>query len=503
MLAHVLSIMVFTPALTALVLLMIPKKVPVHAWIALASTVFVLGLSGWTFFHFPEASGDFEWVEKIEWIRSLGIQYHLGMDGISLTMVILTSALCVLTMTSILKHEKFSTKEFLVAFLVLETAMLGTFLALDVFLFYVFWEALLIPMYYMIGRFGGENRRYATLKFFIYTMAGSVLMLIGMIWLYLMHAEQTGTNSTSLIAYYQLAIEPGAQMILFALFAIAFFIKVPVFPLHTWLPDAHVEAPTPGSIVLAGVLLKMGGYGLIRFVLPLFPTASIAYAPWAAGLGVVGVVYGAYVAWAQKDMKKLVAYSSVSHMGFIVLGIFSLQTTAITGAVFQMVAHGISTGALFLLIGMLYERTHTRQMHDYGGIVAVMPRFTALFFVVILASIGLPGLCGFVGEFLILSSSFEASVLLKPEWMVGISTLGIILGAAYMLSMYDRIFLGKLTFERNRSLKDLTVFETSLAFVPVILAIWLGIMPNILLEKIEPSVQKIQKIAEVNHERTH
>lgn len=489
-----ISWLVFLPAIGAGLLSLIPARLAAHRYVAFAFALAALGLSLALFGTFPVGSADFQWVEKSAWMPALGITYQLGLDGISLVLCVLTTGLCLLTLAATFRHERFSSKEFLVAFLVLETAMLGSFAALDVFLFYVFWEVMLVPMYFMIGKFGGERRRYATLKFFVYTMLGSVLMLVGILWLYKAAGQQLGQKTMSLLDFYRLELDFATQATLFVLFAIAFAIKIPVFPFHTWLPDAHVEAPTPGSVILAGVLLKMGGYGLLRFALPLFPQAARWFAPWMAVLAVCGILYGAFVAWAQSDMKKLVAYSSVSHMGFIVLGVFSLQGTAMSGAVFQMVAHGLSTGALFLLIGILYEKSHTRQIGDFGGLFAQMPKYTALFLAVTLGSIGMPGLSGFVGEFLILAGGFNAAALGHPELWVALASVGIILGAAYMLSMYDRVFLGKIVFERNRGLTDLTAAETAIALVPVAFMLYLGVKPGVILDVIEPSIQRLEQL---------
>lgn len=490
----ILSILVFLPLLAALISAVLPRKVKLEGAVCVLALTVTFALSCWLYADFPADSSDFHYLQKVSWIPFLGIDYHVGLDGIGLILVTLTTFLGLITALSMLGHAKYASKEFVISFLILTSAMLGTFVSLDVFLFYVFWEAMLIPMYFMVGRFGGEFRQYASLKFFIYTMAGSLLMLLGIIWLYLMTgAGSDGTRTTSLLAFYQLQIDPLAQVTLFMLFAIAFLIKIPMFPFHTWLPDAHVEAPTPGSIILAGVLLKMGGYGLLRFAFPLFPEATQFFAPWIAGLGVFGIIYGAYVAWFQDDMKKLIAYSSVSHMGYIILGLFSLQTTSMGGAVFQMIAHGLSTGAMFLMIGFLYEQAHTRSIASFGGLISLMPRYTVLFFIITLASIALPGLCGFVGEFLILSGAFDSTVLIHPMWMVSFAVLGVILGAGYMLSMYEKVFLGEVTNEKNNSLKDLGAAQVSMVAVLIISMIYLGVAPNRVLNKISAPIEKLQQ----------
>ena len=386
---------------------------------------------------------------------SYGISYSLGIDGISMFLILLTtllSPLAVLASWSI--HERL--KEYFIFMLLLETGMIGVFASLDLFLFYVFWEIMLIPMYFLIGVWGGERRIYAALKFVLYTMVGSVLMLVAIIALYFMHGDATGTFTfsypqiQSALASGRMVLSPVIEQWLFIAFFLAFAVKVPLFPFHTWLPDAHVEAPTAGSVLLAGVLLKMGTYGLIRFNLPLFPHMSHLFAPLISLLAIVGIVYGALVAMVQPDMKKLVAYSSVSHMGFIVLGIFSFNPQGMEGAVYQMLNHGISTGALFLIVGMIYDRRHTRMIDEFGGLANRMPLYAAFFLVVTLSSIGLPGLNGFVGEFLILLGTFGVS-----HARAAVAALGVILSAVYMLWMYQRVIWGEIKNDRNAALLDL------------------------------------------------
>jgi NADH-quinone oxidoreductase subunit M len=378
----------------------------------------------------------------------------------------------------------------MIFFLLLEVGMLGVFLALDLVLFYIFWEFTLIPMYFLIGVWGGKNRIYAAVKFFLFTMAGSVLMLLAILYLGL----QAGSFSQpELVA--NRSLFAGAQMLLFLAFGIAFAIKVPVFPLHTWLPDAHVEAPTAGSVILAGVLLKMGAYGFLRFNLPLFPQASIQAAPIVAILAIIGILYGGAVAFAQKDIKKLVAYSSVAHLGFVMLGIFALNPQGLAGGILQMVNHGLSTGALFLLVGMIYERRHTREMDSYGGLWKVMPIYAGISLVVVLSSVGLPGLNGFVGEFTILLGAFGSKVFGSP-WYAGIATLGVILAAVYLLKMFEKTFLGPITKEENKNLKDMNLREIITMVPLLVLIFWLGIYPQPFFNLINPAVEQLAQLVQ-------
>jgi NADH-quinone oxidoreductase subunit M len=377
------------------------------------------------------------------------------------------------------------TREFFALVLALEAGMMGTFFCLDLLLFYVFWEAMLIPMYLLIGVWGGQRRVYAAVKFFLFTMAGSVLMLVALLSLWFMQKGLTGTPSWDLQAFLSLPISADRQLWLFLAFAFAFAIKVPMFPLHTWLPDAHVEAPTAGSVILAAVLLKMGGYGFIRFAMPLFPNALAVVGPWIAGLAIVGIIYGALVSMVQPDLKKLVAYSSVSHMGFVMLGLMALNSTGFAGSMMTMLNHGVSTGALFLLVGVVYERRHTRKIADFGGLWKVMPVFSVIFLVVMLSSIGLPGTNGFVGEFLVLLGAFKHSV-----WWAVFAATGVILSACYMLWMFQRVVFGPVTHEENRTLTDLSLRER-LVFAPLLLFIfWMGVMPQPFLDRMQPALDR-------------
>jgi len=420
-----------------------------------------------------------QFVEELPWIPSYGISWKVGIDGLSLWLVILTTFLTPLCLLGSWSSIEERVKEFNVFMLLLEVGMLGVFFALDLFLFYVFWEAMLIPMYFLIGIWGHDRRIYAALKFFLYTMAGSVLMLVAFLVLYV----QTGTRSFDMLRLVESSVPVPSQMWLFAAFAVAFAIKVPMWPFHTWLPDAHVEAPTAGSVILAGVLLKMGGYGFLRLALPLFPDAALAFAPWIAALSVVGILYGALVSLVQPDLKKLVAYSSVSHLGFCMLGIAALTTTAITGSVYQMLNHGISTGALFFMVGMLYDRRHTRAISEFGGIRNVMPWFSALFLTVCLSSIAVPGFNGFVGEFLILVGSWSSR---RTETIL--ASLGVILAAAYLLWMVQRVLYGEVTNPKNQALPDLSPREFAVVLPLVALALYMGVASPQFTRTIEPSV---------------
>ena len=431
--------------------------------------------------------------QDIEWISGLGTNYHIGIDGISLWLVLLTTFLTAVCILAAWNSVEKGLGGFMMSLLALETGMLGVFCSLDLFLFFVFWESMLIPMYFLIGVWGGERRIYATIKFVLYTMAGSALMLVGILVLYF---QNDGSfELTTLLA--QTATE-GFEFqhshLLFLAFFIAFAIKVPLFPFHTWLPDAHVEAPTVGSVILAGVLLKMGTYGIVRFCLPLFPDAAAHYTPLIVPLAVIGIIYGALVAMVQPDLKKLVAYSSVSHLGFVVLGLFSQSHAGIQGSVLQMINHGLSTGALFLLVGMIYERRHSRMIVDFGGLAKRMPIFATIFLIVTLSSIGLPGLNGFVGEFMILLGSFVGNAFSK--WYVVFATTGVILAAVYMLWMFQRVMFGKLD-KTNESLPDLNAREIVVLLPILLFIVWIGVRPNFFLEPMKISVNTVAEKVKV------
>jgi NADH-quinone oxidoreductase subunit M len=452
--------------------------------LGLSLVAFAVTLAIW--WSFDATQADFQLVERVPWIPAFGIDYYIGVDGISLLLIVLTGFLTPIAILSSWESVDRKVKEFCVFILALEAAMIGVFISLDLFLFYVFWDAMLIPMYFLIGIWGYDQRIYAAVKFMLYTMAGSVLMLIAILGLAYLHSEATGSYTFDLLRLYTLDIAPETQRWFFLAFALAFAIKVPLFPFHTWLPDAHVQAPTAGSVILAGVLLKMGTYGLLRFAFPLFPAAAFEFAPWIALLAVIGIIYGALVAMVQPDMKKLVAYSSVSHLGFVVLGICAMNVQGVQGAVYQMLAHGISTGGLFLVVGMLSDRRHTRLISEFGGLKSVMPRLTAVFLIITLASIGMPGLNGFIGEFLILVGAFRWD----PRFVVG-AGLGVILSAVYMLWMFQRVYYGPVTHEENATLPDLRRHEWASAVPLCAMALFMGIFPVVFLKPMEPAVRKI------------
>lgn len=471
-----LSTLTFLPVIGAILVLLAPgdrlkKALALGASIA-AFVVSLLLLPGW------QEIPDMQFVERYAWMSDLNIYYHLGVDGISLWLVLLTTLLMPIAVAFSNRHVKESIGSFLALMLLMETAVLGVFLALDLVLFYVFWEFSLIPMALLIGKWGSQNRSYAAIKFFLYTLAGSALMLVAILALYF-HA-----GTFNLLELQTLGLPPALQQLAFLAFALAFAIKVPLFPFHTWLPDAHVQAPTAGSVLLAGVLLKLGTYGFLRFALPLFPVAVSNYASLISVLAIVGILYGALLALAQKDLKSLVAYSSVAHMGFVVLGIFALNEQGISGAVLQMVNHGLSTGALFLMVGMLYERRHTRMLSDFGGLWASVPVFSSFFLVVALSSAGLPGLNGFVGEFTILLGAFA-----RNPFLAVLGTAGIILAAWYLLHAFRQVAQGALKNPANfkENLPDLSRGEIA-QLVPIVLLFFvIGLAPNLFLDKINPS----------------
>jgi NADH-quinone oxidoreductase subunit M len=482
----ILTFIVFFPVVGVLAVLAVPgaRKNAVRLTAIVVTALEFLATLG-LLIGFNPAAGDMQFVERADWIKAVHAQYLLGIDGISLLLILLTSLLTFLATLSSWKAVENRLKEYYIFILLLEVGMVGVFVSLDLVLFYVFWEVMLVPMYFLIGIWGGERRLYAAIKFFLYTLFGSVMMLVAILVLYahyhtfdVLAIMQTGT-------FLPAALQTGV----FLAFFLGFAIKVPMFPFHTWLPDAHVEAPTAGSVILAGVLLKMGAYGFVRFSLPLFPEASRKFVPLIVVLALISIVYGALVSLMQKDMKKLIAYSSVSHMGFVMLGIFTFSPMALKGAVLQMINHGISTGALFLIVGIIYERRHTRLISEFGGLSARMPVYAAVFLIITMSSIGLPGLNGFIGEFMILMGAWTVN----PVW-TAVAATGIILGAAYMLWLYQRVMFGKLENPANQGLRDLTVREFA-TFVPLlVLAFWIGIFPKPFLAVLDKPVEKIVRI---------
>ncbi len=493
MIPHLLTCLLFLPLIGAMAVLLSRRNAGAARWIGLATSLATFVLSLPLFFGYDGANAAMQFVENVSWIPSLNVSFHVGIDGISMLLVMLTTFLTPIVLisswTSIGKNIAF----YVSLMLLLETAMIGVFVSLDTFLFYVFWEMILIPMYFIIGIWGGKERVYATVKFFIYTMVGSLLMLIAIIWLgYFASTLPGGEFTTDIVKLFEIGpmIPMHIQVWMFAAFALSFLIKVPAFPLHTWLPDAHVQAPTGGSVILAGVLLKMGTYGLIRFNLQLFPQSSIEYASVLSILGVIGIIYGALVSMVQKDVKKLVAYSSVSHMGFILLGLFGMTTLGLQGGLIQMLNHGLSTGALFLIVGMIYDRRHTRMIDDFGGLARQIPVFSTFFLIVTLSSIGLPGMNGFVGEFLILLGSFESAVL-GSIWYVVFAATGVVLAAVYMLWMFQRVVFGVSRSPENDTIVDLNKREISLLLPIVLFIFWIGIYPSTFLSKSEQTIQRV------------
>jgi NADH-quinone oxidoreductase subunit M len=446
---------------------------------ALIATLFnfVLSLVVWA--QFDNSTADFQMVEKLPWIGDT-VSYHLGVDGISVLFVMLTTFLMPICILASWNSVQDRVKEFMIAFLVLETLMIGVFVSLDLFLFYIFFEGGLIPMFLIIGIWGGARRVYASYKFFLYTLLGSVFMLVAVLYMFV----ESGTTDIPQMMLY--SFSPEAQFWLWLGFFASFAVKMPMWPVHTWLPDAHVEAPTAGSVILAGVLLKMGGYGFLRFSIPMFPLASADLAWIIFGLSLIAIVYTSLVALAQEDMKKLIAYSSVAHMGFVTIGIFVMNTQGVEGSIFQMLSHGIVSGALFLIVGVIYDRLHTREISRYGGLVHNMPKYAVAFMIFMLASVGLPGTSGFVGEILVLFGAYQAS-----SWIAFIAATGVILGAAYMLYLYRRVIFGELVKEDLKPLHDLNAREIAI-FVPMILVVfWMGIHPSSFLDVIHASVENL------------
>jgi NADH-quinone oxidoreductase subunit M len=479
----VLSIITFLPLLGAALIMVLPQSeagVRNMRWTALWTSLITFALSLFILVYFDPKNPGFQLVERLEWIPGTGILYQKGVDGISLWFVLVSTFLTPICVVAVWESIKTRVREFLVALLVLETMMVGMFTALDLILLYVFFEGVLIPMFLMIGVWGGQRRIYAAFKFFLYTLLGSVLMLLAILAMYL----KTGT--TDLVVMLHSPFSPELQTWLWLAYFASFAVKMPMWPVHTWLPDAHVEAPTAGSVMLAAVLLKMGGYGFIRFSLQMLPQASEHFAPLMFALSIIAIIYTSLVALAQTDMKKLIAYSSVAHMGLVTLGIFTFNERGIDGAVYQMLSHAVVSGALFLCVGVVYDRLHTREIARYGGMARTMPRYALVFAIFMLASVGLPGTAGFIGEFLALVGAFEVN-----RWVALFATTGIILSAAYMLVLYRRLFYGEITKEDVRAMPDLSWRELSIFAPLVVLTIWMGVYPSTFKDLIDPSVAQI------------
>jgi NADH-quinone oxidoreductase subunit M len=487
---EILTLVTFFPLIGAVLLLFVPRSQHDSVKsIALITAFITFLLSIWMYSMFDPVANGMQFEVNIPWIPGFGINYHLGIDGISLLLIMLTTVLSAVVMLSSWKAITTGIKGYYISMLLLETGMIGVFVSLDLFLFYVFWEAMLIPMYFIIGVWGGPKKIYAAIKFILFTMFGSLLMLVALIYLFFMYYNFSGEYSFDMLKMYDMPIPMRAQIYIFLAFALAFAIKVPIWPFHTWLPDAHVEAPTAGSVILAGVLLKMGTYGFVRICLPMFPEATLKFIPLISILAIIGIIYGALVAMVQRDVKSLVAFSSVSHLGFVMLGMMALNTQGLEGSVIQMINHGISTGGLFLIVGMIYERRHTRMIADFGGLSKSMPTWSAFFMIVGLSSIGLPLTNGFVGEFLILLGTFHSNQVYAI-----LAASGVILAACYMLWMLQRVIFGKLTNPANEKVKDLDARE-KLVLIPLVIVIfWIGIYPRPFLVRMEPAVTNILKI---------
>lgn len=500
--SNVLSLTTFLPILGVLLLLFIPKDskgVLRNVTLAVTVVTFLVSLIILTGF---QTNAEFQFCENVPWIAAgpFIMRYNIGIDGISLWLVILTTFMMPIAVLSTYTAVEEKVKEYMICLLLLETGMLGAFISLDLFLFYIFWEVMLIPMYFMIGIWGGKNKIYAAVKFFIYTMVGSLLMLVALIFLYFKGME-AGITDFGLLQFFSLKLDLATQIWLFLAFAFAFAIKVPMFPLHTWLPDAHTEAPTAGSVILAAVLLKMGTYGYVRFAIPLFPEAAHKFAPLIATLAVIGIIYAALVAMVQEDVKKLVAYSSVAHLGFVMLGVFAFNVEGITGGMLQMINHGISTGALFLIVGFIYERRHTRLITDFGGLSKQMPVFATIFMIVTFSSVGLPGTNGFVGEFLILLGAFESQL----RWYTIVATSGVILSAVYMLWVFQRVMFGELDNPKNQKLLDLNAREITIMVPLLVMIFFMGLYPKPFIDKMDPAIKKLVaqvRVASVNAQVT-
>jgi NADH-quinone oxidoreductase subunit M len=488
--AWLLPLLTFFPLVGALVILFLkPEQKNAIRWTAVITALISFALSIWVLLLFDPSNPNLQLNTNIPWIQVAGfnISFQMGVDGLSILLILLTTLLSLISIVASWEPIKEGVKTYMIFFLILETGMLGVFLSLDLFLFYLFWEFSLVPMYFLIGVYGGERRIFAAIKFFLYTMAGSILMLLAILWLGI------SGKSFSLIVLMQdvtSTVPFNIQIWLFLAFALAFAIKVPMWMLHSWLPDAHTEAPTAGSVILAGVLLKMGAYGFLRFNLELFPMVAVRLAPWMAGLAVASILFGAIASFGQRDFKRLVAYSSISHMGFIILGLFALNSLGVQGSIIQMINHGVSTGALFLIVGIIYERRHTRDMDAFGGLWAVMPVYGALALIVSLSSMALPGLNGFIGEFTILLGAFESKTL-GSYFFAGVAAIGVILAAVYLLKMFQNVFLGPVKHEENRSLKDLTSLEILVLAPLIVLIFFIGLYPHPLFQLMGPTVDKL------------
>jgi NADH-quinone oxidoreductase subunit M len=495
----ILSLITFLPSLGALFIIFFVKKQWEDGirWTALIISLATFLISLYLPLTFDAGTAEFQWVEKAIWIERFGIHYFLGVDGISLLLVLLTTFVTVICILSSWTEITIKLKPYMAMFLVVETGVLGVFMSLDLFLFYVFWEVVLIPMVFIIGVWGGVRRLYAAIKFFLFTFTGSLFMLLGILALYFYHGNLTGNYTFDATVLFENPVAPHVQRWIFLAFFLGFAVKIPMFPLHTWLPDAHTEAPTAGSIFLAAVLLKLGTYGFVRYSLPLLPNASMFFAPLMITLSIIAILYGAYVTIAQKDMKKLVAYSSVSHMGFVMLGIFVFNAEGIKGGLLQMINHGISTGALFLLVGMIYERTHQRMIEDYSGLIKVLPVYGIFFLIIALSSMGMPLTNGFIGELYVLIGAYKA------HWFFAIPVvMGVLLGTVYLLWMFQRMFLGDFVIQRQNSLKDLGRREI-LAVAPILIIIfWIGLYPKPFLQVTDASINNLVKMVEENSQRS-
>jgi len=495
----ILSLIAFLPSLGALFIIFFVKNQWEAGlkWSALAVSLVTFFLSLYLPLTFDAGTPGFQWVEKTVWIERFGIHYFLGVDGISILLVLLTAFVTVICVLASWTEITIKLKPYMALFLVVETGILGVFMSLDLFLFYVFWEVVLIPMVFIIGVWGGARRLYSAIKFFLFTFSGSLFMLLGILALYFYHGQLTGNYTFDATILFENPVAPHVQRWIFMAFFLGFAVKIPMFPLHTWLPDAHTEAPTAGSILLAAILLKLGTYGFVRFSMPLLPNASIFFAPLMIALSLVAILYGAYVTIAQKDMKKLVAYSSVSHMGFVMLGLFVFNPEGIKGGLLQMINHGISTGALFLLVGMIYERTHQRMIEDYSGLIRILPVYGIFFLIVALSSMGMPVTNGFIGELYVLIGAYKA------HWFFAIVVvIGVLLGTVYLLWLFQRVFLGDFIAERLNPLKDLGRREL-VAIVPIIILIfWIGIYPKPFLEVTDASINNLLRIMEENSRRS-